>query len=413
MARYQDELERLAFSAEEKEALTRRLLAAGREEEPKRSRPPSYRALVAIVAAVSLLVGAVGAVSLAGVSPEFRAMFGITDQEGEQNLGALPVNQTFTDKNGSGSSITVREVVRDQERLYILMDFTAPEGTVLPTPERGEGLNDWGYWLYGDDGRGEGDEMLSIALFADGACTRRTDPDRGWGWHIEALADDDPTDNVVTLLYAMTTDRGLPEGARYCRINHIFNLYTTEGGELKTVVGGMDIEVVIPIPEDTQTYAFGGRCPVKLGGTTMAVVENLTISPISLSLDLVIPDSEAYDAAFAERGPWQVYVLLNDGTEVAAQYPEGIYGRLDRFYSEPGEVDQEGGLFFRADHAVLTLEKPIDVSQIEDIVFVGDNDAYKKHSPGGTYVHFFFSPEYFYNDTYWDQVNENWKKTEG
>ena len=340
-------------------------------------------------------------------------MFGITDEAQEENLGALSVEQTFTDPNGTGASITVREVVADQERLYILMDFTAPEGTVLPTPERGEGLNSWGYWLYGDDGREEGDEMLSIALFADRACTRRTAPDSGWGWHIEALADADPTDNVITLLAAMTTDRGLPEGARYCRINHIFNLYTTEGGALKTVVGGMDLEVVTPIPQNAQTYSFGGRCPVKLGGTTMAVVENLTISPLSLSMDLVIPDSDAYDAAFEAQGPWRVYVLLNDGTEVAAQYPEGIYGRLDRFYSEPGEVDQVGGLFFRADHAVLTLERPIDVAQIEDIVFVGDNDVYKKHSPGGTFVHFLFSPGNFYNDTYWDTVNENWKKTEG
>ena len=65
MAGYRDELERLNFSAEEKEALTCRLLERRSGQEEKRPRFP-YRGLVAIVAAASLLTGAVGAVSLAG-----------------------------------------------------------------------------------------------------------------------------------------------------------------------------------------------------------------------------------------------------------------------------------------------------------------------------------------------------------
>ena len=72
MAGYRDELERLNFSAEEKEALTCRLLERRSGQEEKRPRFP-YRGLVAIVAAASLLTGAVGAVSLAGVSPAFRS----------------------------------------------------------------------------------------------------------------------------------------------------------------------------------------------------------------------------------------------------------------------------------------------------------------------------------------------------
>ena len=60
MAGYRDELERLNFSAEEKEALTCRLLERRSGQEEKRPRFP-YRGLVAIVAAASLLTGAVGA----------------------------------------------------------------------------------------------------------------------------------------------------------------------------------------------------------------------------------------------------------------------------------------------------------------------------------------------------------------
>ena len=72
------ELERLNFSAEE-EAPTCRLLERESGQEEKRPRFP-YRGLVAIVAAASLLTGAVGAVSLAGVSPAFRELFGITSE---------------------------------------------------------------------------------------------------------------------------------------------------------------------------------------------------------------------------------------------------------------------------------------------------------------------------------------------
>ena len=106
MAGYRDELERLNFSAEEKEALTCRLLERRSGQEEKRPRFP-YRGLVAIVAAASLLTGAVGAVSLAGVSPAFRELFGITSEEQAKNLGVIQMNQVFEDKNGSGATVDV------------------------------------------------------------------------------------------------------------------------------------------------------------------------------------------------------------------------------------------------------------------------------------------------------------------
>ena len=132
MAGYRDELERLNFSAEEKEALTCRLLERRSGQEEKRPRFP-YRGLVAIVAAASLLTGAVGAVSLAGVSPAFRELFGITSEEQAKNLGIVQMNQVFEDKNGSGATVTVKEAAADQEQFYILVEFAAPEYCPSPT----------------------------------------------------------------------------------------------------------------------------------------------------------------------------------------------------------------------------------------------------------------------------------------
>lgn len=89
---------------------------------------------MAIVAAASLLTGAVGAVSLAGVSPAFRELFGITSEEQAKNLGVVQMNQVFEDKNGLRGH-TVKEAAADQEQFYILVEFAAPEGTVLPEPD--------------------------------------------------------------------------------------------------------------------------------------------------------------------------------------------------------------------------------------------------------------------------------------
>ena len=99
MTQYQDELEQLRFTAAEQEALRRGLLEkrAGKQ----RTVRPHYRGLVAAVAAISLLIGAAGATSLAGLSPQFRELFGIDSAGQEEKLGARILDQVFEDKNGS------------------------------------------------------------------------------------------------------------------------------------------------------------------------------------------------------------------------------------------------------------------------------------------------------------------------
>lgn len=393
MASYRDELERLQFSPEEKAELTRRLMAGREERNHRRMRLP-YRGLVAVVAAISLLLGAAGAVSLAGVSPAFRTLFGITDEAQAEQLGAEQVELTFRDRNGSGASITVREVVRDQERVYLLMDFTAPEGVALPQPQRTENGRD--FWLgeeYGD---------CSPAFYADEACTQRVDP-RSWGWGFRAVEDPDPNDQVIPLVLRITSDGTIPEEAAYLRISHLSNLWVQQNGEEMTVLEGMDFSLTIPIETAAEIYTFAGRCPVNLNGVTLAVAENLTISPISVAMDLVIPDGEAYDTAFTQEGPWQMYVLLADGTKVGARFEQGG-GVQDVFY------DYTERPFFRADHVRFELESPVDVSQITNLVFEGDNSVLYEENRSDAVFYFSFGPHYFRNEPYWNQVNYLWKK---
>lgn len=393
MTPYRDELEELRFTAEEKEALRRRLLTGQRARRPVRL---PYRGLVAVVAALSLLIGAAGGATLAGISPTFRALFGVESQEQVQELGAQPMELVFEDRNGSGASLTVLEAVADQERLYLRMEFQAPEGVSLPEPDQvEEGFNRC--WLEGDPG-------YSCGFYEDEDGTVPANPYSGWSYGVEYLADSDPEPGTVELLFTVKTEQGFPEEAAYCIIRGITGLGMWVDGASCTVVDGLDLALTIPLEACTEYYAFDGRSSVKLGGTTMAVVENLTLSSISITMDLIIPDSAAYDAALeAAGGSWPVYVLLADGTQVAARFPEGTSGRLDHF------TDEEGTLYFRADHLYLELEQVIDVSQVADIVFVGDNDDAEEP---GREVYFQFTSGRFYNHTYWDKVNQVWRDGE-
>lgn len=388
MASYRDELEKLKFSPEEKAALTRRLTADRTEIGARRMRLP-YRGLVAAVAAVSLLLGAAGATSLAGISPAFREVFGITDEAQARQLGAEQLDLVFRDKNGSGASITVKEVVKDQERVYVLMDFTAPEGVTLPAPEEtADGRNFWLGEEYGD---------CSTAFYGDEDCTQRVDP-RSWSWGFRAVEDPDTTDQVIPLMLQITSDETIPEEAAWLRVTHLSNLWALENGEETRVVERMDFQLVIPIETTAEVYSFEGRCGVNLNGVTLATAENLTISPVSVAMDLVIPDGAAYDAAFEAQGPWQMYVLLEDGTQVWGEFEKGD-GVQDVFHDDAGRT------FFRADHVRFELESPIDIAQIKDIVFVGDNSlAYGEGN--NEVIHFSFTPHYFRNETYWNQVNK-------
>lgn len=389
-----EELEQLHFSAAQKDSLIRRLTA---DTTPKRL---PYRVVVALVAAASLLIGAAGAVTLAGISPEFRAMFGITTQAEEERLGSVPLDLIFQDKNGSGASITVRELVRDQERLFLLADFTAPEGTVLPQPERPY-PNAPGYWIDGSDGLVAGEKVLDWDLFQDKDCTQRTFV-QSLGLSCQALEDADPADNMIPLLIYMDTDRGFPPESNYLRLSNIFYLRTHQNGREVSVIEDLDIEMILPISSPTPTYQFSGRAPVKLGNTTMAVAENLVLSPLSLSMDLILADGQTYDRMLEELGGIPAYVLLKDGGHVALQFHQS-YGVLDWYYTQDGELEMSGEQFFRADHVYFTPEHPLELSQIKDIVFVGDNDPGK--AARNEIVHFQFQYTTFFNHTYWNDVN--------
>ena len=196
----------------------------------------------------------------------------------------------------------------------------------------------------------------------------------------------------------------MPKDAAYCLFSGIQSLCMQYQGEWVTMLDGMDIDLIVPLVGMGTHYDFQGRCGVNLNGVTLAVAENLTISPISVSMDLVIPDGAAYDAAFGQDGPWQMYVLMSDGSKIQTRF-EKVGGVQDVFHDDAGRT------FFRADHVRFELESPIDVAEIQNLVFTGDNSRiYEGEDRTGTLIQFDFGPWHFQNETYWNEVNYYWRK---
>lgn len=189
----------------------------------------------------------------------------------------------------------MKEAAADQEQFYILVEFAAPEGTVLPEPDQvEEGFNRAVLWG-GPDGRG-----IGFGAYRDESCTSFIGSSEA-GYAIDYVEDSDPTDNKMEFIIRGHIDP-MPKDAAYCLFSGIQSLCMQYQGEWVTMLDGMDIDLIVPLVGMGTHYDFQGRCGVNLNGVTLAVAENLTISPISVSMDLVIPDGAAYDAAFGQDG---------------------------------------------------------------------------------------------------------------
>lgn len=95
--------------------------------------------------------------------------------------GAYVIDKQIKNENGT---LTMRQVVGDSNRTYILMNFTAPNGTILDADEY---------------------RFESASLPNDGAGR-----DRFWySWGFDVLDDGHPNDNTINLIMKITTKNSL------------------------------------------------------------------------------------------------------------------------------------------------------------------------------------------------------------
>ena len=288
-------------------------------------------ALTAAAVAACLLVTTAFAAKVTGLDWRLLDFLGAGEQEQAEALiaGAQVVDKTVRD---AGSSLTVREVLGDRNNMYILLNFTAPEGTAL---------NAYDY-------RFSGGSNLTF--------------DARDGWHFSdytKLEDADSGDNSLDLVLRVTTDGISTDGTMTMELT---NLEGAAGyGEPYIPLGLPGTwKVSFPLEYiDCSRTRTGLREPVTLYGQDAAVTE-ISVSPLSVT---VKGDGkkllEAMDANWAagEKGLFPVTLRFRDGTCLTTSREAGDKGSTvmpDReFYTN------------------WTFHKVIDPEQVESIEFFG------------------------------------------
>lgn len=323
--------DQVKLSREREEAMLADLLCEKKEKRPMRKN----RKLTAIfsVAAAMLLTLCAFAIA-AAVEPELLSYLG-AEPENETLLypSAVPLNM---EKTSNGSTLRLRQVLADRCNVMLLMDLTAPEGTVLS--EDFYKMNDF-QWAFDPSGK----EINS-----------------SWGTGWTLMEDEGPADNKLTLLMTLQSsshDVNLLGAKIKFRFEGLFKDNICEQEVLQ---GSWNFTVRLS-EEDSGIF-----CPVSLplaiDGHTVHLT-SIYVSPISVMVDLAEGEEslrEVKDAIWEdkERG---VALLAEDGTRVEMQ--EGEYTLVLSYYS----LDREG----ETGRLLFSPEKIIDPATIKAVELFG------------------------------------------
>lgn len=287
---YQSELEQIRYTDPGRSALTDRLMSAQELEEAARRRSPWIRRIAAAAVAAALLVGS--AMAIAG--PLWERYFGPLDESQQAVIAQLSGDLPAVTSNGT--VMTPLSAFGDQDFYYLLLEITAPEGTVLREYGEDEGY----YQLFGDN-PGE-----NITLTSASGEELSMMPEFTW-------IDDNPSDNVLTaalLLWSMD-ETSFDDGTD--KILHIPGLWVQSPDKIYTPIlsGSWDFNIGGHIGESqTKTLDVSNAAiPHEFCGTL--TLDFLRISSLGMRwrfhwsepVEDVMPDAE-------------IGVVLDDGTEV-------------------------------------------------------------------------------------------------
>ncbi|WP_410767780.1 hypothetical protein [Fontibacillus sp. BL9] len=322
---------------EHKDKLFQALSAKSGQAEKRR--PIPWRHVRTAMLALAMMIGFITTTAYAaayfGLDMKFLNFLKPSDSEQEQYLqnGAFVVNERVANENGT---LEIKQIIGDSHLIYILMDFTAPEGTVLNADRyRFHGHLKW-------DSTGSSSAGYDFALLDDG----------------------NPEDNKISLVMSYLASNQAAPGREATLI--VENLEGAEAfpGEYETVISG-SWETRLKL--DYKNISTRHRVDKKL---TLygyeATWSSISVSPISVTLKVSSAFTKQISEAASES--WKEIGLneYSDHYPMIIHYKDGTSETTSIF---TGMVE--------ADHLretitiVKTFTPLINDKQIETIEFFG------------------------------------------
>lgn len=281
-------LDQVKPTPEREEAMLSALLTEERTGNRMKTRNKLPRlAAVGVAAAVLLTMGAFAAVT--GLDGRLLTYFGGTpEQEELLSPAAVEVDKKLTDK---GSTLHVRQVVADRYSAVVLMDFTAPEGTVLD----GDHYELW--------------EKLRGGMTSDGEKVS------AWGSEWTLVEDGDRTDNQITLLLRVDFIDGDAKSLGADLTLEFEGLYSDDIRQNRVLQGNWKCKVTLP-ETDPGRYVTP-EIPVTIEGRPVTLL-SLYVSPITVAWELDAEEQHAALEYLQKDEYWlkQVFLTLSDGRQV-------------------------------------------------------------------------------------------------
>lgn len=267
----------------------------GIREKHERRRAPRHKMLrTALIAAVfCILIGtsAFAAVS-SGLMDGLRTFLQPATSEQEELLaqGAYAVNKSDRNPNGT---LEVKQVIGDSNLVYLLLEFTAPEGTVLDLD---------GYRFHGS---------LDVGQQTTGA-------------GFVKIADGDENDNHITLVMCEPTREPIAGKRAKLELSDLEG--ANVGEEYQPILSGSwSVRFPLEYEDCSVTYPMAQTIPVE--GYDMTL-QSISVSPLSVTLRANSPYTreimqsldEKY-APYSENSPRWFPVTIhyaNGSTEAAA-----------------------------------------------------------------------------------------------
>ncbi len=324
----------LAPTDEQKERMYRGILARSRDDNRKRERSaPAKRTKLAILAAAMtvLLTTTAFAAGLGGLDASFLRFLSPSSSEQAEYLsnGAYAIDKQTSNENGT---LIVKQAIGDGNLTYILMDFIAPENTVLDAARY----------------RFENPHTTTDESF------------HGTGFQL--LDDGNPNDNKISLVMSIMTENSLQGQSARFRFTDL-QAADPYPGLFRTVLPG-DWEVSFKLDFKAYSSVYQPDKRINLYGYE-AVLTSVSVSPISIALKIESKFLKEIGEASGERreiGPNQyadeypVTVRYKDGTSETTGIFTGI--RLSDLLS--------GRML-----TIKTFEQVINDKEIASVVFFG------------------------------------------